>query len=117
MLISAATESDIGINPFPVLCTNTEFALPNKFFEYMMAGLAIVSSDLTEMRTITDELEIGRVHRPADPEAIAETVEKLTAEPSYLEACRRRAWQAARDHYNWDEARTAFLGAYESALG
>ena len=38
------------------VCKNTEFALPNKFFEYMMAGLALARADLIEMRNLTDSL-------------------------------------------------------------
>ena len=49
-LIPSAADCDIGLNPFVPNCKNTEYALPNKFFEYMMAGLGCVSSDLVELR-------------------------------------------------------------------
>jgi hypothetical protein len=54
-LVREAAEFDLGFFALPKSSRHNEFALPNKFFEYVMAGLALCVSDLPEMaRLIRD---------------------------------------------------------------
>jgi len=85
-LVSSASACDIGLNPFISACKNTEYAQPNKILEYMMAGLAVVSSDLPELRTITRQLELGALFEARDPRQMAQAFNDRTT---------RRDWTAA----------------------
>ena len=40
-------------------CLNHKYSLPNKFFEYAMAGLPILVNDLPEMRKLVEKYECG----------------------------------------------------------
>lgn len=108
-LVGAASVCDIGLNPFVDVCLNTHFALPNKFFEYMMAGLALASSDLVEMRRLTAELGVGVLFPSLAPEAIAEVLDALLSRPAELDAMRERAWTAARTQFNWETEQERLL--------
>jgi glycogen(starch) synthase len=108
-LVGAASTCDIGLNPFVDVCLNTHFALPNKFFEYMMAGLALASSDLVEMRRLTGELGVGVLFPSLAPEAIAEVLDGLLSRPAELDAMRERAWTAARTRFNWETEQERLL--------
>lgn len=112
-LIGHAAASHVGLNPFPAAALNTQYALPNKFFEYMMAGLAVVSSDLVELRRLTTALDIGVLFRALEPRAMAEDLEALVADGPRLEAQRQRAYQHARETLHWEveEERLAALYA------
>jgi len=110
-LIPTAIENDVGLNPFVSVCKNTEVALPNKFFEYMMAGLAVASADLVEMRALTDQLQIGVLFDAADTESVAVALNRLANDPELLHACRRRAWVAARDEFHWENEEKKLLAA------
>ncbi len=80
-LVPAAAEADVGI--LPILggySWNYRICLPNKFFEYTMAGLAILSSDLPEIRRQIERHDLGVIFREGDPGAIAAAVNGLTAE-------------------------------------
>ncbi|MBI5511323.1 MAG: glycosyltransferase family 4 protein [Deltaproteobacteria bacterium] len=112
-LIGAAASADVGLNPFLPTCRNTEYALPNKFFEYMMAGLAVASTDLVEMRALTKALQIGVLFDPQREGGIAAALNGLLADPDRLDACRRRAHEAARTTYHWENVRPRFLALYD----
>jgi glycogen(starch) synthase len=109
-LVASASTCDIGLNPFVDVCLNTRFALPNKFFEYMMAGLALASSDLVEMRRLTDELGVGVLFPSLAPEAIAGVLDGLLSRPAELDAMRERAWMEARTRFNWETEQERLLG-------
>ncbi len=100
-LVETASSCDIGLNPFVNVCKNTEFALPNKFFEYMMAGLAVMSSDLIEMRQLTQSLDVGRVFPQLTPRAMADTLNELLSNRDAIARYRQNSYFAARERYNW----------------
>lgn len=116
-LIPAASACDIGLSPFVNSCLNTEAALPNKIFEYMAAGLATASSDLPEMRALTQRESIGSLFRDLSPRTIAQTLNTMLADEDSLDACRRRAWEAASTRYNWREEEAVFLRFFANAVG
>ncbi len=101
-LVSSASVCDIGLNPFISVCLNTEFSLPNKFFEYMMAGLAIVSADLIEMRNLTYEYQLGETYDSENVENLAELLNTLISNNSQLEFYRQNAYFKAKEEFNWE---------------
>ena len=48
-LVRAAKDFDVGFFALPGSSRHNELALPNKFFEYVTAGLAVCISELPEM--------------------------------------------------------------------
>ena len=71
---------DVGI---PLIRANTLSylnALPNKFFEYVMAGLGIVVSPLPSMQKIIEEHAIGIIAGDQSMEGMAAALNDLTAE-------------------------------------
>jgi glycosyltransferase involved in cell wall biosynthesis len=111
-LVPAASQCDIGLNPFINVCTNTQYALPNKYFEYMMAGLAVASSDLIEMRRLTNRLNVGILFESLAPESIAECLNDFLARPEEIDACRARSYESAASEFNWEYEREKFLSFF-----
>lgn len=112
-LIPTASQCDIGLNPFISVCKNTEFALPNKFFEYMMAGLALASSNLVEMRNLTHRLDNGQLFRSLRPQAIADTLNEMLAHPLEIDRMRENSYEAARTTFNWECEEKKFIAFFE----
>ena len=81
---------------------NTQFALPNKFFEYMAAGLALVSADLVEMRLLTERYRAGVLYESTNVDQLSDTLNELIANPDRLDGFRRNAYHAARDELHWE---------------
>jgi glycogen(starch) synthase len=112
-LIPTASQCDIGLNPFINVCKNSEFALPNKFFEYMMAGLALASSDLVEMRLLTQKLDNGTLFPSLQPKAIAYTLNEMLARPDQIDQMRVNSYEAARTTFNWESEEKKFVSFFE----
>ena len=53
--------ADVGILFYEDNCVNHQLCLPNKMFEYMMAGLPVISSNLLEMKRLISLNAIGTV--------------------------------------------------------
>ena len=58
-LVREAALFDIGLFALPGHSRHNEFALPNKFFEYLMAGLALCTTDLPEMASVISKYDMG----------------------------------------------------------
>jgi glycosyltransferase involved in cell wall biosynthesis len=103
-LVREASMFDIGLFALPDHSLHNRFALPNKFFEYVMAGLALCVSDLPEMTPIVKKYNLGCVFQGVSPEAIAQTINAL--DRSAIEGYKRASLAAARE-LNWEnESRT-----------
>ena len=75
-----ATSGDIGIFVQETPSRHKILTLPNKIFEYIMAGLAICVQDLPEMSRIVRDHDVGRTVPELDPGVIAEAVNGFTRE-------------------------------------
>lgn len=113
-LVKAAMQADIGVAPFLPVCLNTRYCLPNKLFEYMMAGLAVVGSDLPEMRKVIVGCDVGIVCRPNDPQDLANVLNEMLSNEARLESMKQNALRMARTVFNWEIEQQVLLKAYES---
>jgi hypothetical protein len=80
---------DLGIHVLPPLSFNHRVALPNKFFEFMFAGLAICVGPSPEMARVVREHGCGVVVPSFDPLDIAEHLARLSA--ADIDAMKRRS--------------------------
>lgn len=112
-LIRAAAQADIGISTPPSTSKHNIYALPNKFFEYIQAGLAMCVADLPDMRRIMDNYNLGIPISSVTPEAIAEAVNKF--QPELVDIYKSNARKAAAE-LNWGVEQKRFVQLYEDAL-
>jgi len=70
-ILAYARQASVGVSLLEDTCENHRLALPNKVFEYLAAGVPVVTSDLPELRrTLGDRPEAVLVD-PTDEVAIA----------------------------------------------
>lgn len=112
-LVKAASTSDIGIMALPDLSLQTRYALPNKLFEYLMAGLAIAVTDLPEMAALVRETGAGATIAASDPDAIAATINSFTRDQ--LDGMKRAALKASQLHC-WEKQSAPVIAAYGAAM-
>src|SRR5262249_44155012 len=67
--------SDVGLN--------FRLALPNKVFEYLAAGLPVLSADLPEVRALLDRYQCGLCFDPEDPRDIARVISQLAQDEPF----------------------------------
>lgn len=72
-------EFDVGVYLLPPVNFNHEHALPNKFFEFIQARLAVAIGPSPEMATLLRQYQCGVVAESFDPQALAVVVQQLDA--------------------------------------
>jgi glycosyltransferase involved in cell wall biosynthesis len=112
-LVDRAAAFDIGLFALPDHSRQNQLALPNKLFEYIMAGLALCVSDVPEMARIVERYKVGKCLPLIEPAAIAVTMNGFTR--SAIDTFKRRSLEAARE-LCWAHESRAMLIAYDAAL-
>ncbi len=112
-LVREASRFDVGLFALPGHSRHNRFALPNKLFEYVMAGLAVCVSDLPEMARVVREYDLGVLIGAVEPDAIAMAVNGL--DRARIDHCKKRALDAARQ-LNWEVEGAPLVAAAETAL-
>jgi glycosyltransferase involved in cell wall biosynthesis len=112
-LVREAAAFDVGYFALPKSSRHNEFALPNKFFEYVMAGLALCVSDLPEMARLIRDYGLGVTFSSMDPEAIAAAVNAL--DPESVDRYKGKALAAACE-LCWERESKRLLDAYHTML-
>lgn len=78
-LISYSASADIGLANIVNSSVSYHTSLPNKLFEYVMAGIPVVGSDSPEIGRIVREESIGEVCDAEDPGALAVAIRSILA--------------------------------------
>jgi glycosyltransferase involved in cell wall biosynthesis len=93
------------------LTRNAELSAPNKLFEYLMAGLAVVAPDLPGLRWLAEE-ELGVLFEAGSAESFGRALESLAADPDRVARLRANARRAAVERYNAEAQRGALAQAW-----
>jgi glycosyltransferase involved in cell wall biosynthesis len=111
-VVQAATEADIGVIPYLATNLNQYYCSPNKLFEYIQAGLVVVTSNLPFLRQTVMENRIGQVFDPQDPTDIARKI-NFVSEKTNLSNFKRNV-KHARQRYTWEEEKEKLYVACRS---
>jgi len=114
-LAALTVAADAGLILFRNTCLNHYYSLPNKLYEYMMAGIPIVASGFPEMGRIIGDVGCGLLVDPESPEEVARAIGGLAAmDPAERGAMGRRGRTAALQRHNWEAQRDRLLNLYAS---
>lgn len=86
---------------------------PNKFFEYLTAGLPLIASDFPAWRAFVEEHRCGILVDPHDPRAIADAMAYLIEHPDEAEAMGQRGRAAVLTDYNWETDAARLVALYD----
>ncbi|MCK4352706.1 glycosyltransferase family 4 protein [candidate division WOR-3 bacterium] len=92
---------------------NHIFSMPNKLFEYMAAGLPIVTSNFPLWKKIVEVNKCGLTVNPLNPKEIAKAVEWLIEHPDEAEKMGANGRKAVLEKYNWEKESKKLLKLYE----
>ncbi|HEY9123610.1 MAG TPA: glycosyltransferase [Bacteroidales bacterium] len=106
-------QAQIGISIEENLGLNYYYALPNKLFDYIQAGLAVVTSDFPEMKRVVDEYHIGTTIDNRSPENLANTINPILADKKQLSAWQNNA-RAAAVELCWEKEQNILLSIYKA---
>lgn len=103
--------ADLGLCVIKPAGNSFLWSMPNKLFEYLMAGLPVLAGDTPEIRSVIEDTGAGVLVDPADPDAIAAPLrELLTDEPRRRQLGEAAARSARR--YCWEREAPRLLEVY-----
>ena len=104
----------VGFQVLQNICFNHYSASSNKLFEYLMADVPVIASDLPEIRKVFNQYNVGELVNPDDPQSIAKAINKIvqdeTMHASYVEGAKQ-----AKHVYNWNNEKEKLYDVYRHA--
>jgi len=107
-------EGGIGLLLFQPEYYNIFIGLPNKLFDYMIAGLPIIASDLPEIRKVINDAGCGILVDPYSIDEISHAINYLISHPEIATEMGQRGKAAIMDKYNWKISENTLLGMYRT---
>ena len=96
--------------------TSYKEALPIKLFEYMVAGIPVISSDIKLWKNIIDDAQCGICVNPLDYKGIADAINYMISNPIKAQEMGKNGRKAVEEKYNWDIEERKLFAVYEGLL-
>lgn len=114
-ILDLYSESTIGLCLYKKE-RNTEQSLPNKIFEYMEAGLAVIASDFSMWREIIDGEECGICVDETSGRSICNAVNYLFEHSEIAIKMGENGRRAVMRKYNWKGEEKKLLATYAKLM-
>ncbi|MFM7887719.1 MAG: glycosyltransferase, partial [Pseudanabaena sp.] len=116
-LLSRIAEHDIGLALEIPYCSNKQFTISNKLFQYLQAGLAIIATNTAGQSEILSQYpEVGELIPVNDPIALANAINNLVNNYSKLLLAKQAALKVAQSQLNWESQENTILRTLERAI-
>ena len=116
-MVRLAATFDAGIALEPGHTVNSDIALSNKVFTYLLAGLPVLASATTAQAELFRDCNAAAVVVPVgNAVAIADALQRWIDRPATLGAARCAAWELGTQLYNWDREQEVFLDVVRDVL-
>jgi len=96
-LHSLTSAADIGLSIEKDISVNYRYCLPNKFLDYIQAGVPVLVSPFPEMKGIVDHYMIGEFIGGHDPAGLALHMDSMLSDKEKLAIYRRNLEKAAEE--------------------
>ncbi len=114
ILLDYTSSTDFGLSIIEDSCLSYRYCLPNKMFEYAMADIPIIVSNLFEMKKVVEEYEIGVVLRENSSNGLGNAIKKAK---SLDRIVLEENIQKVKEIYNWEEQEKNLLNVYNNLWG
>jgi len=96
------------LHPIP----NYVYERPTKLFEYMAAGIPVISSDFPLCREVVEQNHCGICVDPLNPVEIADAIKYLLSHPDESSQMGQNGRHAVMNKYNWEIESQKLLNIY-----
>lgn len=111
VLLDFTSSADYGVSFIEDSCLSYRYCLPNKIFEYLMAGLPLLTSNLYEMKRLVEGEGVGVV---AEENSVAGFRRAVVASLGQDYAAIRDNVFLARKKYCWEEQEKVLKVIYDA---
>jgi glycosyltransferase involved in cell wall biosynthesis len=112
-LLDWTSSADLGLTLFsPQYSLSIQLTQPNKLFEYLMAGLPVLSSQLDAIADVLETYDAGRVISSLAPADVAAAIETMLADREALQRMHQNALRAAKECC-WEKDSQLLLKLYQ----
>ncbi len=87
--------SDVGLAFDALPCLNFQLALPNKIFDYLHAGVGVISGPQPEIERLVLQYEVGVSMDEVTSKNIVSAVEAFQKDPRFLASCKKNGKKAS----------------------
>jgi len=116
-LLDWTASADIGLTIFqPDYTHSIRFCLPNKLFEYLMAGLPVLTSPLDAIAEFIKTYNVGQIVSSLAPADVATAINTMLADRIALARMSRNALEAAENELCWEKESPQLTGLYQKIL-
>lgn len=114
-LLDWTASADVGLIIFdPAYSFNIQMCLPNKLFEYLMAGLPVLATPLDAVADLLRIYHAGQIVSSLAPEKIAEAIHAILADSIAYAQLRHSALEAVQKDLSWEKERQKLISLYQS---
>jgi glycosyltransferase involved in cell wall biosynthesis len=106
--------ADLGFSLEENLGLNYFFALPNKLFDYIQAGIPVITSDFPEMKAIVEKYNIGITTNERDPMKLAIVINEMLNNTEQMSTWKENA-KIASEELCWEKEREVLITIYQNA--
>jgi len=107
-LYKKTAAADVGIALIENLSLSYYYALPNKLFEYIMAEVPVVVSNLPQMKEVVEKNDVGFAVDAENKEEIISAFKKLAEDKTIYES-KKQNCKIASQELNWEKEVTTLL--------
>jgi len=111
VLLNYTASADIGILYYEDTCLNHRYCSPNKLFEYTMAGIPMIASNLFEIRRLLEKYQNGIVVENNDTDSLVAAIESVTQDG--LDRMKENIGEM-KEKYCWENQEKTMLEVYNN---
>lgn len=113
VLLNYTVSADYGVILYNNICLNNYYCLPNKFFEYSMAGLPVICSNFPEMNRMANKYQIGVSAAPDDMNSIISSIKNIMTKDYVVLSQNARNMALVN---SWEEQEKVLINLYKDLI-
>lgn len=114
-LLKLVSQADIALIPH-IKSAHTDSTIPHKLFQYMYAGIPVLTSDCDPLQRIVDETQTGISFTNLNARSLAENLIKLQKDESFRLQMPASGKKWVTEKYNWSRDAEILTNIYNKDL-